>query len=182
MVPDPRRPDVPLDRLNVAVGERVAPGKGDEEMEITAMSREQIIDEEHLRLLTIGHYIAGGMHIAFASLFIFHFVFMLVLSANPELFSHGDGPVAAPPRLFFEIFVWVLGLFILLGWLFGALTIYAGRCLKARTHRTFCMVMAVLNALVIPVGTMIGISTLIVLSRPSVKRLYHLVPDYASQP
>jgi hypothetical protein len=58
-------------------------------MELAVEMREQIIDEEHLRLLTIGHYIAGGTHIAFASLFIFHFVFMLVAASHPEMFSNG---------------------------------------------------------------------------------------------
>jgi hypothetical protein len=28
--------------------------------------REQILDEEHLRLMLLGHYIAGGMYVAFA--------------------------------------------------------------------------------------------------------------------
>ncbi len=59
-----------------------------------------------------------------------------------------------------------------MGWLFGALTIYAGRCVKSRSRRTLSMVMAALNTLAIPVGTIIGVCGLLVLSRASIKRLY----------
>ena len=34
-------------------------------MEASEQARERIIDEEHLRLLAIGHYINGGLWIAF---------------------------------------------------------------------------------------------------------------------
>jgi len=134
--------------------------------------RDRIIDEEHLRLLTIGHYITGGLCIAFASVFIFHFVFMLFASLNPEIFSaHGQAP-KGPPDGMMKVFAVVIGLFILAGWSFGGLTIYAGRCIRARVHRTFAFVMACLNVMFIPFGTVLGVFTLIVLSRPSVKRLY----------
>jgi hypothetical protein len=139
-------------------------------MELTDEERQRIVDEEHLRLLTLGHYIAGGMHIAFASLFIFHFAFLVALATNPDLF--GATPPKMPVEGFFLVFAWVLGLIILAGWTFGGLTIYAGRCIGARRHRNFCFVMASLNLLAIPVGTVLGVFSLIVLSRDSVRKLY----------
>jgi hypothetical protein len=135
-------------------------------------TREQIIDEEHLRLLTIGHYITGGFCIAFASIFIFHFLFLTLMAANPEFFPAPSDPGATPPDGVMRIFALVIGLFILAGWSFGGLTIYVGRCIKRRSRRTLTFVVACLNTMFIPVGTVLGVFTLVVLSRPSIKRLY----------
>ena len=61
---------------------------------------------------------------------------------------------------------------MLLGWLFGGLTIYSGLCIQRRQRRTFSLVMAVVNCLSIPFGTALGIFTILVLSRESVRRQY----------
>ena len=141
--------------------------------EIPQQARDEIIDEEHLRLLTIGHYITGGFCIAFASIFIFHFIFVLIASANPEFFAgHGANAPGAPPDGVMKVFAVVLGLVILAGWTFGGLTIYAGRCIKRRAHRSFTFVIAALNLMFMPFGTVLGVFTLMVLSRANVKRLY----------
>jgi hypothetical protein len=134
--------------------------------------RERIIDEEHLRLLSIACYIAGGLHIAFASIFIFHFVFLVVFASHPGMMSPAPQGRGGPPEAMFYVFAWGLGIVILLGWLFGGMTIYAGRCIKARSRRAFSMVMAALNTLAMPVGTIVGVCGLMVLSRASVKQRY----------
>jgi len=135
--------------------------------------REQIVDEEHLRLLTIGHYITGGLCIAFASIFIFHLVFLSAMAVHPEWFS-APGRPAGPPDGAMRIFAVVIGVFILAGWTFGGLTLYVGRCIKRRERRTLTVVVACLNTLFIPIGTVLGVFTLIVVTRPSVKKLYGL--------
>jgi hypothetical protein len=68
----------------------------------------------------------------------------------------------------------VLGLVILVGWAFGALTIYAGRCLVRYHKRTFVMVMAALNCLFIPYGTILGICTFILLGQFPARKLFGL--------
>jgi hypothetical protein len=141
-------------------------------VQLSEDARGAIIDEEHLRLLAIGHYITGGLCIGFASIFIFHFVFLGFMAASPELFAPPSGTHVAPPDGLLRIFAVVLGMFIVAGWAFGGLTIYVGRCIKRRVRRTLTFVVACLNTLFIPVGTVLGVFTLIVLSRPSVKRLY----------
>lgn len=138
-------------------------------------AREDLINEEHLRLLAIGHYITGGLCIGFASIFIFHFMFVALMAFNPELFSSGAaGPQANPPDGVLRVFAVVIGMIILAGWAFGGLTIYVGRCIKRRVRRTLTFVIACLNTAFVPFGTVLGVFTLIVLSRPNVKRLYGL--------
>jgi hypothetical protein len=143
-------------------------------MEVPQQAREEIIDEEHLRLLSIGHYITGGLCIAFASIFIFHFLFISLIVANPDFFPAAPGRQVVPPDGIMRIFAVVIGLFILAGWSFGGLTIYVGRCIRRRARRTLTFVVACLNTIFIPFGTVLGVFTLIVLSRPSVRRLYGL--------
>jgi len=141
-------------------------------MDPSIVDRESIINEEHLRLLSIGNYITGGLHIAFASLFIFHFVFLLVIASHPHMFPPTAPGRNGPPEVLFHILTGLIGAFILIGWAFGALTIYAGRCIKARSRRTFCLVMAAINTLSIPFGTIVGVCSFMVLCRPGVRRLY----------
>jgi len=139
--------------------------------EISQEVRDQILDEEHLRLLSIGHYITGGFTIAIASLFIFHFVFFLLIARNPELFG-GHSNAQAPPAGLMNFLGVIIGLFIVAGWAYGSLTIYVGRCIKRRVRRTLTIVVACLNTLAMPFGTVLGVFTLMVLTRPRVKRLY----------
>jgi hypothetical protein len=68
----------------------------------------------------------------------------------------------------------VVAMVILAGWAFGLLTIYAGRCLIRRRHRTFVLVMGALNSILIPYGTILGICTFVLLSKPSTRRLFGL--------
>jgi hypothetical protein len=61
---------------------------------------------------------------------------------------------------------------VILGWALGILTIYAGRCLKQHKAYNLAFVLACLNCLHAPLGTALGVFTLLVLSRPSVKALF----------
>jgi hypothetical protein len=137
-------------------------------------SRERLLDEEHLRLLALGHYIVGGMTIAFASMFIFHLILVLGGAAHPDMFESKGQPPNGFPQGMLVGFAWAIGCFIVAGWAFGTLTIYSGRCIKRVKRRMFTLVMAWLNTLMPPFGTVLGVFTLMVLSRPSVKRLYGL--------
>ena len=137
---------------------------------VSAEARQAIIDEEHLRLLSIGHYVTGGLCILFASMFIFHFVFFFVMASDPQFFPPPRPGHPGPPEAMFRVMGGVLGIFILLGWTFGGLTIYVGRCIRRRVKRGLSLIVACVNLLFLPVGTLLGVATIMVLSRPSVKR------------
>src|SRR4051812_1459040 len=94
---------------------------------VPSEARQAIIDEEQLRLLSIAHYIDGGLCIFFFSMFIFHFLFFLFIGNNPQFFSVPNRP--GPPEGLFQAVSAILGVVILLGWAFGGLTMYVGRCI-----------------------------------------------------
>ena len=141
---------------------------------------------ERLRLLALGFYIKGAVGAAVVSFFLIHFFMLLGFSFMPESAwnpppkpattheslsvtpSPSPRPVnQAPPVIMFRVFAAVIGGIVLLGWTFGALTIYAGCCVQKRTHRLFILVMAGLNCVLIPWGTLLGIATFYVMQSPA---------------
>jgi hypothetical protein len=69
-------------------------------------------------------------------------------------------------------FVGFAAIMILFGWAFAFCMILAGRSLAARRRYTFCIVMAAIGCLFMPFGTVLGVFSVIVLLRPSVKELF----------
>jgi len=126
-------------------------------------------DEEHLRLLSIFHYIVGGLAGLFALFPVIHLVIGLVFILAPEAVeSNGE----TPPALVGWFFVIFAGMFIITGLVFAAFVITAGRFLARRRHRLFCLVIAGIECAFIPFGTILGVFTIIVLMRESVKELF----------
>jgi hypothetical protein len=93
----------------------------------------------------------------------------LVLIIAPEKMDSGKNP---PPAFLGWLLVAISSVIILMGWVYAGLIAWAGRCLSRRTHYMFCFVMACVACLFMPFGTVLGIFTIIVLSRPTVKALF----------
>ncbi|MCW1885872.1 hypothetical protein OKA04_14125 [Luteolibacter flavescens] len=127
-----------------------------------------IQDAEHLKLLVIFHYVVGGMTALFGSFPIIHVVMGFMMVDGRAFGPPGSGP---PPE-FGWFFIVVGCCFILLAWTLAILMIYSGRCLSARRKRTFCFVIGCISCAGFPLGTALGIFTIIVLQRPSVRALF----------
>ena len=135
--------------------------------------KQEIIDGEHLKLLSVFHYIKGALTILTSSFFIFHFIFFALFSAlakNPEFAGEEFGPEF--PAAIFTVFTILFGVFISLGIIFGILQIMSGVCIKKRKNRIFSFIIAIIELIFIPYGTILGVLTIIVLQRDSVKNLY----------
>lgn len=126
-------------------------------------------DEEHLRLLMIFHYVCAGLAALFACIPVIHLIFGLVMVLAPHVFGTGRNQ---PPQFLGLFFVGFASVFIVLGWAFAALLAWSGNCLARRKHYTFCFVMACVACLFQPFGTALGVFTIVVLLRPSVKGLF----------
>ena len=129
-------------------------------------------DEEHLKLLSILHYVWGGLTAigcCIGGLYALIGGGVFVAAVANE--GHAGPPVAVGGVFF------IIGAFIaLLAASFSILTILAGRSLARRKHYLFCMIMACGSCLSVPLGTALGIFTIIVLMRPSVKQLFNAAP------
>lgn len=126
-------------------------------------------DAEHLRLLSIFHYVVAGLLAGFACLPLLHLALGLMMIFNPEFFGPANN---APPPFLGWFFMLVASAFILAGWVTAALIAWAGRCLQRHRHYTYCLVMACLACVFMPFGTVLGVFTLLVLLRPTVKTLF----------
>ncbi|GEP43237.1 hypothetical protein [Brevifollis gellanilyticus] len=129
------------------------------------------VDHEHLRLLTIFHYVLAGVTALFACLPIIHVVIGAALIMAPEeTLKNVEGN--APPSWVGWLFVGLGSIFVLIGWTMAVLTYLSGRYIAQRRKSTFSMVIAGIQCAFVPLGTVLGIFTLIVLQRDSVRRLY----------
>ena len=84
----------------------------------------------------------------------------------------GDGVVAnfvTAPRLPADGYDWNT---ITLGWAFAVFAILTGRYLARKVHYLFCMAMAAIECMFMPFGTVLGVFTIIVLAKPSVKKMF----------
>ena len=134
-------------------------------------------DEEHLRLLSIFHYVVAGLAALFALFPIFHLVFGIFMIVASGKFTGNGQP---PPAFIGWIFVIFASVFIILGWTFAAFVLTAGRFLAGRKHHTFCLVIAAIECLFMPFGTVLGVFTIVTLVRESVKSLFGLNPPDAA--
>ena len=124
-------------------------------------------DVEHLKILSILYYVWGGLTACFSCFGLFYVVFGLVaVIAGTQ--QHQGGP----PAFVGGILMFVGVVFVLLGATVGGLTIWAGRCLAQRKRYMLCFVMACIACLSVPLGTALGVFTIIVLQRPTVKAMF----------
>jgi hypothetical protein len=134
-------------------------------------------EEEHLRLLSIFHYVVSGFAALFALIPIFHLIFGLFMILAPEKFGgHGHAQEQPPLALMGWFFVIFAAVFITIGWTFAAFVLAAGRFLARRKHYMFCLVMGGVECLFMPFGTVLGVFTIIVLMREPVKQLFGVNP------
>jgi hypothetical protein len=135
-------------------------------------SRQTVLDEEHLKLLSIGYYISAGFSAAFSFFGLLYMamgIFFLVISRSHSILDNTGQP---PPQLIGSIFTVIgLAIFIFLMTL-SILKFISGNHIKKRRSRIFSMVVAGINCLEFPYGTLLSIFTFLVLSRNSVKKLY----------
>ena len=65
---------------------------------------------------------------------------------------------------------------VLMVWAKALLALLAGWNLRRRRHRTFCMVVGALECLNMPLGTILGVFTIVVLSNEHVRALFDAPP------
>ena len=131
-------------------------------------------DKEHLRLLAIFHYIVSAL----AALFSF-FPLLYTIIGGLFIFA-ARHPAAAgpkpgeelPPEFLGWIFIVIGSLLFLLGIAIAICILIAGRSLAKHRHYWFAFAIACVECLFIPFGTILGVFTIIVRSRESVKALF----------
>ncbi|RII25328.1 MAG: hypothetical protein CXR31_14110 [Geobacter sp.] len=127
-------------------------------------------DSKNLDLLSTFHYVVAGITALFSCMpFIHVFIGIATLTGKVITCDKNAGP---PEALFGWLFIIMGSVFILLGWSLAVCMFIAGKKLKSRKSRMFCVVIAAIECMFMPFGTVLGVFTLILLNKDSVKELF----------
>lgn len=160
---------------------------------------------EHIRLLSIFHYVVGGIGYLVSLIPCIHLamgIFFLVAPENifeppkpPNITvsSIGESPSLEaeksasevremtpnevfPARLFGLMFTIIPAIIILGGLIVSTMIVIAGKRLAAYRSHTFCLVVAGIECLFMPFGTVLGVFTILTLIKPEARQLFGLPP------
>lgn len=131
-------------------------------------------DRDHLRILAIFYFILGGLSMLGVLFAIFYLALgILFLVSGDTMFANDPNP--PPPEVAMIMgwmFVGIAVLTMVLCGLIGGLQLYTGMSLLKQRRHTLCLVIAALTCLSVPLGTILGIFTFVVINRPSAKALF----------
>jgi hypothetical protein len=111
-------------------------------------------DIEHLKLLSIFHYIYAGMSAFFGSFPLIHVAIGIAIVLGG--FPSGKDPM---PPVFGWFFIILGSVFILSGWAVTFLNVLTARYLRQQKNRFFCMIVSGIDCAFIPAGTVLGVFT-----------------------
>lgn len=126
-------------------------------------------DLNELGILSILHFVMAGLAALAGSIPVVHLLLGLKMLSDPSFLGGGGRP---PPFNPGWVFVGVGAFAILLGWTWAFVLVFSGLSLRAQRRYWFCFVVACLTCLNVPLGTALGVFTILVLNRPSVKKLF----------
>ena len=127
-------------------------------------------DEQHLNVLAICHFVYAGLLGLAGMVGIVYVIVGVVMAA--AVASSGASGGAGAGAAFAGIFAFIGGLVTLLLWGKATCLIISAMGMRRRRRRTFSFVIACISCAAVPLGTVLGIFTILVLSRPSVKAMY----------
>ncbi len=129
-------------------------------------------DIEHIKLLAVFHFVVAALGFLGAGICVLEsFVFRYIIAMAKEHPQPG-GFQNGPPQAMIDLFTWfylVIGAVIAVA---SLLNLLSGFFLLRKKYRAFSLFVGGLDCLQIPFGTVLGVFTLIVLLRDSVRTLY----------
>jgi hypothetical protein len=143
-------------------------------------------DREHLSALSIGHFILAGVSLLGAAPILFYgaagakvleeFGSDLSMAMGDLPTQSGSNPLAGSPDAMLHdlgtLLTAAVVSFIAVSVLAAVHLVLVGVLMRRRRWWTFCYLTGWGECLMFPFGTILGIFTIIVLGRPSVKRLF----------
>ena len=123
-------------------------------------------DAQQLDLLVVFHYVLAAFAALFSMFPLIHLFIGIGLLAGA---INGAGNEGLFIGGFFILFA---GIWITLGLTFATCVAIAARKLSRRTGHTYCLIIGSLECLFMPFGTILGVFTIVVLMRDSVKAMF----------
>lgn len=123
-------------------------------------------EKDTLHMLAIFHYVIAGLIALVACIPLIHLTIGLSLTAGALV---SEEPVIGVAGIFFTL---IASFIILLGWGLAFFVFLSGRNLDRQTKYQFCMIGAGVLCIFMPLGTILGVFTLVTLQDDSVKAMF----------
>ena len=124
-------------------------------------------NSQPLVLLSVFHYVLAAL-IYLKGAFALVLMGIGTIAVSAVLSERPDDMAAALVALGMIFFVMPI-LILAISWTAATLVLIAGRCIGKHTRLTYCQIIAGLECLCVPFGTILGIFTLIHLTKPEIK-------------
>lgn len=127
-------------------------------------------DSGQLKLLVLFHFIGAGLAVLGLGFLFLHFSLVNMLFTDPQMWEGQKG--GPPPQQLFVIFKWfylIFGIFLIAS---AVSNLISALWIRAKKNRIFSLIVAGFNCLHMPLGTILGAFTMVVLMRDSVREMY----------
>lgn len=125
---------------------------------------------KQLKTLSTFYYVCGGLGVFFALVPLMHLGLGIMMVHAPEKMSGANG--APPPEFIGYMFAGMGLLFFLIGQAAAWGMIYAGKCIAKTKNYAFVFAIACVACMFVPIGTALGVYSVITLSKEEVKALF----------
>lgn len=129
--------------------------------------------QEQLKVLKIFHFVLGGLGIVLSFLPLIYVLMGTIFYSMKDDFPTDTGNPADQLPKIMSVVMMIVGF---VGFVFGLamaiLTIVSGMRISTTTHRNFSIIIAAILCVFFPFGTVLGIFTIIVLSKKEVIEIY----------
>ena len=127
----------------------------------------------NLNIRSIIHYVYAGITGLTACFPIFHLIMGLTMLFGDFYPQEVSPEMPFPFEVFGLMFTLIPAAIILLGWAFAIAAAIAGYFLSKRKNYTYCLIVAGISCIFMPIGTILGVFTLVELLKDDVKELFY---------
>lgn len=127
-------------------------------------------DAEHLGLLVLFHYLIGGIGLLFSLLPLAFVVVGTLALTGRTRFAGANGTPAPPAEIWLVMLMATV--WIVVGLTLSTCILRAARFIRRCERYRFCLAVATAACVLVPAGTVLGVLTLLVLQRPTVKATF----------
>jgi hypothetical protein len=129
-------------------------------------------DTSYLNLLSRFHYIVAGMIGLISCLPLLNLLIGIpMLEDVSYALSQGEYPSQYTLALF--MFILLPTGVVVIGWMFAIAVALNGYYIKHRKWLKYCMVMSGIETIFTPIGTVLGVFTIILLTKPNIKNQFN---------
>lgn len=130
--------------------------------------------DKNIKLFSNLNLVLSGVSLFSIAFLYFHYKIMNFVFSNEEMVKSSAKEMPFDPIQFFELFKWFY-LIMGIAAIFTAITnLLSAYLLKKRKNKSLCMVISYINCIFVPLGTALGVLTILNLQKDKTDELFDL--------